>query len=541
MYGKHQVQFSSPSPYPEAIKIPSMITPSPESRIGTVLGETLHLTKVIGTGAYGVVYLAIDSRTNQQFAVKALNKVTSSGEPLQERQRRFQVREIQLHHYVSAHPNVVSMHKIVDLPDCTYVVLEYCEDGDLFTNITERGRFVGDDDLIRDAFSQILDAVEHCHRLGIYHRDLKPENILISNNGRNLLLADFGLATQEATSEDYGCGSTFYMSPECLDHTRKFKYNCVPNDIWSLGVVLLNLTCGRNPWKQASLDDSTYRAFSSNPDFLQTILPISDEMNSIILQIFEANPMNRIDIVSLKKMIRNCQKFTGPIKCGDPRTPPPGMGRLIENNDNHEEPAPEHLLGNMASADWTFTNEDDNNQGFSSFCEEVSQINVPIDAKKPEVLCFSISEKWSYDVSSEENTTNSDSSKFLNVPSEPEVKPLYENMFQACRDKINPRSEDKQLAHFNQLSIPWQNYISSNNIYNFTNWHDQPLFYGGKSAKLYPCHNISQQQNYKKRLEQQISASYYAASNGIYESQIHSFPFSQEESYRSWPESGMAF
>ncbi|RKF72063.1 Negative regulator of sexual conjugation and meiosis [Golovinomyces cichoracearum] len=541
MYGKHQVQFSSPSPYSEAIKIPSMITPSPESRIGTVLGETLHLTKVIGTGAYGVVYLAIDSRTNQQFAVKALNKVSSSGEPLQERQRRFQVREIQLHHYVSAHPNVVSMHKIVDLPDCTYVVLEYCEDGDLFTNITERGRFVGDDDLIRDAFSQILDAVEHCHRSGIYHRDLKPENILISNNGRNLLLADFGLATQEATSEDHGCGSTFYMSPECLDHTRKFKYNCVPNDIWSLGVVLLNLTCGRNPWKQASLDDSTYRAFSSNPEFLQTILPISDEMNSIILQIFETNPINRIDIVSLKKMIRNCPKFTGPIKCGDPRTPPPGMGRLIENMENHEEPAPEQLLGNMASADWTFATEDDNNKGFTSFCEEVPQINVPIDATKPEVLCVSISEKWSYDDSSEENTANSDPSKFLNVPSEPEVKPLYENMSHACRDKINPRSEDNQLAHFNQLSTPWQNYISSNNMYDYTNWHDQPLFYEGKSAKLYPCHNISQQQNYRRRLEHQILASYYAASNGIYESQIHSFPFSQEESYRSWPESGMAF
>ncbi|TQS38972.1 hypothetical protein Golomagni_00510 [Golovinomyces magnicellulatus] len=514
-----------------------MITPSPESRIGTVLGETLHLTKVIGTGAYGVVYLAIDSRTNETFAVKALSKVTSSGEPLQERQRRFQVREIQLHHYVSAHPNVVSMYKIVDLPDCTYVVLEYCEDGDLFSNITERGRFVGDDDLIRDAFSQILDAVDHCHRMGIYHRDLKPENILISNNGRNLLLADFGLATQETTSEDHGCGSTFYMSPECLDHTRKFKYNCVPNDIWSLGVVLLNITCGRNPWKQASLDDSTYRAFSSNPEFLQTILPISDEMNSIILRIFESNPMNRIDIVSLKKAIRNCQKFTGPIKCGDPRTPPPGMGRLIEN---HEEPAPEQLLGNMASVDWTFANQEDDNQGFSNFCEEVPQISVPIDATKPEVLCVSISEKWSYDVSSEENTNNSDScSEFLNVQSEPEIKPLYENMFQTCREKINPRPEDRQLAHLNHLSIPWQHHISSN-MYDFTNWHDHSLSYGGKSAKLYPCHNIFQQQNYRNRFEEQISA-YYAARNGVYESQIHSFPFSQGENYRSWPESGMAF
>jgi len=284
---------------------------APEDRIGCFLGGTLQLTGILGTGAYGVVYQAVDIKTQVRYAVKTLSKYNPDGTPLDSRQIDFQTREIRLHYLASAHPNVVSMLKIIDDPDCIYVILEYCPEGDLFFNITECGQYVGKDDLAKKVFLQILDAVEHCHSLGIYHRDLKPENILVSDHGETVKLADFGLATAQPRSEDYGCGSTFYMSPECLDPSSKRPfYYCAPNDVWSLGVVLVNLTCGRNPWKQASQEDSTYRAFTRSQGFLKTILPLSDELNDILSRIFTPNPEQRITLPELKARILSCTRFT---------------------------------------------------------------------------------------------------------------------------------------------------------------------------------------------------------------------------------------
>ncbi len=181
---------------------------APEDRLGLILANRLELTDILGVGAYGVVYTAIDIHTSVLYAVKALNKTG-----LDPRQRKFQQREIQLHHQASHHPNVVSLVKIMDSVDTTFVVIEFCPDGDLFSNITERGHYVGNDYLAKRIFLQILDAVEFCHSIGIYHRDLKPENILVTDGGMTVKLADFGLATTEYITSDFGCGSTFYMSP----------------------------------------------------------------------------------------------------------------------------------------------------------------------------------------------------------------------------------------------------------------------------------------------------------------------------------------
>ena len=202
-----------PTPPPS----PSLLgTCAPEDRLGLVLANRLELTGILGVGAYGVVYTADDIHTQVRYAVKALNKIG-----LDPRQRKFLQREIQLHHEASQHPNVVSMLTIMDSYDCTYVVLEYCPEGDLFSNITEAGHFLGNEFMAKRAFLQILDAVSYCHSIGIYHRDLKPENILVTEGGLTVKLADFGLATREYLTSDFGCGSTFYMSPGNIPPTSK--------------------------------------------------------------------------------------------------------------------------------------------------------------------------------------------------------------------------------------------------------------------------------------------------------------------------------
>ena len=332
----HELEGMYPTPPPS----PQLATPcAPEDRLGLLLANRLELTSILGVGAYGVVYTAVDIHTNVLYAVKALNKAG-----LDPRQRKFQQREIRLHHQASQHPNVVSLVKIMDSADCTFVVIEFCPEGDLFSNITERGHFVGNDFLAKRAFLQILDAVEYCHSIGIYHRDLKPENILVTDHGMTVKLADFGLATTDYLSSDFGCGSTFYMSPgekrisnmlvytilipcqylECQQPLPK-QYACyssAANDIWSLGVVLVNLTCGRNPWKRASPEDPTFRAYLKDPSFLNTILPLSPGLDFILRRIFECDPQKRISIPELRDLVIRCPAFTANNSILPP-TPPP--------------------------------------------------------------------------------------------------------------------------------------------------------------------------------------------------------------------------
>jgi serine/threonine protein kinase len=336
---------------------------APQDRLGLILANRLELTRVLGVGAYGVVYTAVDIHTNQVYAVKALNK-----HGLDPRQLKFQQREIRLHHLASQHPNVVSLVRIMDSPDCTFVVMEFCPEGDLFSNITDKGNFVGNDFLAKSIFLQLLDAVQYCHSLGIYHRDLKPENVLVTDQGMTVKLADFGLATTDYFTSDFGCGSTFYMSPECQQSNARPMscYMSAANDVWSLGVILVNLTCGRNPWKRASVEDSTFQAYLKDPFFLKSILPLSSEMVCILSRVFERDPSKRISIPELRQAILECPRFTE-----NPIVQPPTPW-VPEQVDYIPQPPMHNFLGPMEPLHAQTSGSSSDSSHYSAFSEAPS-------------------------------------------------------------------------------------------------------------------------------------------------------------------------
>jgi serine/threonine protein kinase len=194
--------------------------------------------------------------------------------------------------------------------------MECAPDHELLTQLL-RSRYLGHDELIRHVFLQLLDPVEYIHSLGISHLNLDTENILCFNGGLRVAITDFGLATMDKISDEFGAGSEYHMSPGKLTflrliffyHTsltvvsiecRSEKFATAPRgayspelkDIWSLGIirVLLNLATGRDPWKSASMEDPGFRAYLLDPfHFISAVLPISDEANALLTRMLDIN------------------------------------------------------------------------------------------------------------------------------------------------------------------------------------------------------------------------------------------------------------
>ncbi|PCK01974.1 MAG: serine/threonine protein kinase [Alteromonadaceae bacterium] len=204
-------------------------------------GYTVH--KLLGSGTMACVYLATQESLQRQVAVKILNSHSPQADP------KANERFVNEAHIIAAvnHPNIVTIHDIAELEDGrSYISMEYLSGGDL-THL--KGQALGESYALA-MIRKVALGLAAIHKKNIIHRDIKPANILFRDNG-GIVLSDFGIAKNleldsQLTQTGLAIGSVAYSSPEQIYGSALDPRS----DIYSLGVVLLELLSGNNPYSE---------------------------------------------------------------------------------------------------------------------------------------------------------------------------------------------------------------------------------------------------------------------------------------------------
>ncbi|KAJ5908444.1 hypothetical protein N7495_001126 [Penicillium taxi] len=254
---------------------------------GRLLGGRFLTKKPLNSGSFGLVFLATDNLTGQDVAIKCLSKAPSPDNvsPID----RFV--EVECHQRFRYHPNLVNMVHSFETESHTYLVLEYCSNGDLYEAIRlNRGPL--ETEHVRDFMLQLISAVEHMHSKGLYHRDIKPENIFLMQDG-SMKLGDFGLATRDSLSHEACVGSDRYMAPEQYEPPIG-GYSPAKADIWSIGICLLNILFSRNPFVTPTESDILFSDYVRDRQSLFDIFPnMSEDTFSILNHSLAIDPKKR--------------------------------------------------------------------------------------------------------------------------------------------------------------------------------------------------------------------------------------------------------
>ncbi|XP_063383897.1 serine/threonine-protein kinase unc-51 isoform X2 [Cydia fagiglandana] len=252
---------------------------------------------IIGHGAFAMVYKGRKRKNpSQSVAVKVVTKkgIQKASEIL--------VKEIKILRELTAlhHTNLVAMHDCMDSPAYVYVVMEYCNGGDL-ADYLQANRLLSEG-TIRLFLRQLAEAMRAIHAKGIVHRDLKPQNILLTHNVApprtphpseiTLKIADFGFARflEEGNMAVTLCGSPMYMAPEVI---MSLKYDAKA-DLWSLGTIVYQCLTGKAPFQATTPHE--LKAFYENSIDLQPKMPAgtSPELCNLLIGLLRRSPRERM-------------------------------------------------------------------------------------------------------------------------------------------------------------------------------------------------------------------------------------------------------
>lgn len=255
------------------------------------------IKRLLGRGAFGVVYLAHDNALARDVALKVLDIPEESDR--EERQHLIDMfhREARAAARLS-HPNIVIIHDISRTKDKYFISMEYLEGAPLANSI--EGPLLISQILIISM--QVLTALEYAHKHGIIHHDVKPGNIFVLPSG-NIKLMDFGFARIESSSPVNSIGSVMgspgYIPPEAFEG----KEADVRMDIFSFGVVLYEMLTGKRPFgpdtDSDTYEDCMFRVLSMEQDPPSSLNPnIPRVFEDIVQKCLQKDPDKRYQSAS---------------------------------------------------------------------------------------------------------------------------------------------------------------------------------------------------------------------------------------------------
>ena len=253
----------------------------------TILGNRYEIIRKIGDGGMAFVYEAKDRLLNRIVAVKVLRPEFVDDEEFLAKFKR----EAEAVANIS-HPNIVNVYDVGCDGKVNYIVMEYVDGQNLKEIIKNEGTL--DEYTALDITKQIAKALSAAHKKGVIHRDIKPHNILISSEGRNIKVADFGIAkaATNSTMTNIGSiiGSVHYFSPEQAKG-KPVKNNA---DLYSLGIVLYEMLLGKVPFKGDSPISIALQHINEDIEFSsEEKTQIPQSIRTLIKKLTEKSPEDR--------------------------------------------------------------------------------------------------------------------------------------------------------------------------------------------------------------------------------------------------------
>ncbi|OMJ92925.1 hypothetical protein SteCoe_4269 [Stentor coeruleus] len=210
----------------------------------TIMGELEYdyaIIKEIGKGNFATVYLAEETESHVQFAIKFIDKEYMSHCP---GGVSAILNEVVIMKKIN-HPYILKLHRVYEDKHFIYLVLEYLKGGDLLRRLHKKEKFT--ESTAARFIVNLLESLKYLHASHIVHRDLKPENLLMITNDSDVdfKICDFGLAYMSSSNQNLRCGSPGYAAPEII---QKKPYN-QKVDIFSAGILLYIVLSGRPPFR----------------------------------------------------------------------------------------------------------------------------------------------------------------------------------------------------------------------------------------------------------------------------------------------------